>query len=359
MIFPELSLSKIETATFPTGRYSLSPSRVYNLLEGCAGCENLRLRLQEAYVGTPEESRIIPSHPFAPLEGNVLHRLAKFYTGKTITDEDEVFNRAEIFLNEERKKLVEKWPILNPRNAKFDFCKVSSLLDYFISKVTKGTKSSFSGSVATERNLNCKDTLGLSGVLDYLWIDGNEAVIKDYKSGVILDSEGEVKRSFLLQLNLYRLMLMKKYPEIIKVKMYLEDFYGNATQVEAIEDDILENLIKRIRKNVDSCVFSPGENCVHCQCGHICRQKIWPDPTTNDYFEFMGKIKIYSESLTMFHEPRNLTLILARNDAFSSLYNNLIAMEGHNIYLSNLKKLSDNPLIATFSVSTVACEIVT
>lgn len=358
MILPELSLSKIETAAFPTGRYSLSPSGVSHLSEGCAASENLRMRLKEAYAGTAEEFRIIPSHPFAPLEGNVLHRLAKFYSGKTITDENEVFNRAEIFFNDERNKLIEKWSILNPRNVKFDFCKISSWLDYFMSKATKGVNTSSSGFVTTERNLNCSDSLGLSGVLDYLWINGNEAVIKDYKSGAILDSNGEVKQSYLLQLNLYRLMVMNKYPEIHIVKMYLEDFTGKTMQVEPMEDVILKEKIRIIRKNVEDCIYRPGENCFHCQCGHICRKKMWPNPSTEDYFEFMGKINISNNGIIVHHELRNLSLILARTDAISAIYNYLINLEGHIIYFSNLKKLSDNPLIATFSTSTVVCEIV-
>ena len=357
MTIPSLSISRINQASFPSEEYCLSPSKVSFLVEGCSGSEHLRSKLRVAYAETLDRLRTIPFYPFTALEGRVLHQLADFYTRNIITNEDEVFDRAEELLLEERRKLSEIWPMLNTHNTKFDFGKVSLLIDYFANKKIEGIKKYPLGHVKTEKSINCKDTLGLCGVPDYLWIEGSEAVIKDYKTGSLTDSNGEIKSSFSIQLNLYRLMVEKKYPVVRHVKMYLDNLSGQTLLVKALEDQTLMEKLHQLKSNVIEGLYNPGEHCNSCPCCHICAHKTWIDPSTQDYFDFLGYITIKDGGLIIHHQPRGQDLLLIRTDSNASLYNTLKGMENRSVYLSNLKKLTDKPLIATISHYSVACEI--
>lgn len=355
MNIPQLNISRINAAQIPT-EYGLSPSRVTYLAGGCPGCEMLKLKLAEAYKDNQEKYLTLTFHPSAPIAGNVLHRLANYCIGKTELDENEVFDLAEKYLKEEVDKLTLKWPMLKSLNIRFDFDKVSSLLDHFSAKNNNQNNTSF-GRLYTERSLDCTSSLGLKGTPDYLWINGSDAEIRDYKTGVLTDSNGEIKESFCIQLNLYRLMVCQKYSDVHNVKMSIDNLSGCRVQIPQIGDKHLKDIVSGIRQDIQSEIFRSGDNCHKCQCGHICSQKEWLDPSSQEYFDFMGEIDLNNDAVVLTDRKRNITLNIARSDNSRELFYALKSMKGKTVYLTNLKKLSDDPLIGMLSLSTITCEI--
>lgn len=356
MNIPQLNISRINAAQIPT-EYGLSPSRVTYLAGGCPGCEMLKLKLAEAYKDNQEKYLTLTFHPSAHIAGNVLHRLANYCIGKTELDENEVFDLAEKYLKEEADKLILKWPMLKSLNIRFDFDKISSLLDHFSDKDRKCKITSPLGQLYTERSLDCISSLGLKGTPDYLWINGNDAEIRDYKTGLLTDSNGEIKESFCIQLNLYRLMVLQKYSDVRNVKMSLDDLAGHHVLIPKIDDDHLTDIVTGIQQDIQSGKFCPGDNCHQCQCGHICPNKEWSAPSTKEYFDFMGEVTVNDGAVTLTDGKRNITVQIARTDNSSDLYDALKSISGKGVYLTNLKKLSDNPLIGMLLSSTIACEI--
>ena len=189
--------------------------------------------------------------------------------------------------------------MLNSLNVRFDFDKVSSLLDSFVVKNRNNQNPLQSGRFYPERYIDCVRSLGLAGTPDYLWINDAKAIIKDYKSGEITDCNGDIKESFRIQLNLYRLMVCEKYPAVKNVEMYLDNLAGRIEPIPLIADDYLKSMVDDIQMAIRSETFSPGTNCDRCQCGHICSRKEWPDLFTQEYFDFMGEITVKNEALSI------------------------------------------------------------
>lgn len=356
MNIPRLNISRINTAQIPA-QYGLSPSRITYLADGCPGSEMLRLKLIEAYKDSTEKYLTLTFHPSAPVAGNVLHRIANYCIGKSELNEDEIFDLSEKCLKDEIGKLTLKWPMLKSLNIRFDFGKVSSLLDYFSAKTNNSKNDSPSGRLYTEHSLDCTPSLGLKGTPDYLWINGNDAEIRDYKTGELTDSNGDIKDSFCVQLNLYRLMVCQKYSDVQNVKMAVDDLAGHCVQISEIDNNHLSDIITGIRHDIKSGKFYPGDNCNRCQCGHICSHKEWPDPSSQEYFDFMGEIAVNNGAIALTDGKRNITVQIARTDNSCELYDAFKSIKGETLYLTNLKKLSDDPLIGMLSPSTIACEI--
>lgn len=356
MNIPRLNISRINAAQIPA-EYGLSPSRVTYLARGCPGCEMLKLKLEEAYKDLPEKYLTLTFHPSAPIAGNVLHRLANYCVRNPQFDEDEIFDLSEIYLRHEINKLTLKWPMLKSLTIKFDFDKVSSLLDYFSAKIKNHKNASSSGRLYSERSLDCISSLGLKGTPDYLWINGKDAEIRDYKTGEMTDSNGTIKDSFRIQLNLYRLMVSQKYPYVQNVKMWVDNLAGHRVQISEIDDNHLTDIVTRIRQDIQSEKFHPGDNCHKCQCSHICWQKEWADPSFQEYFDFMGEVAVKNEAIALTDSKRDITVQITRTDNSRELYDAFKSAENKNVYLTNLKKLSNEPLIGMLSPSTIACEI--
>lgn len=357
MKIPRLNINRILSAEIPSGKYGLSPSRITYLADGCKGCEMLRLKLREAYRDSPEACLTLTFNPIAPITGNVLHYLAKYCVGKSYFDEDEIFDHSEELLAKEIKSLMAKWPMLNNLNVRFDFDKVSSLLDSFIDKSKNHQNTPQSGQLFPERYIDCISSLGLCGTPDYLWVNDTEAVIKDYKTGELTEIDGNIKNLFCIQLNLYRLMVCEKYPKVDNVTMYIDNLAGRIEQIPIIQDDELLNMVSDIKKDIYSESFSPGTICNKCQCSHICPNKEWPDLSTQEYFDFMGEITVKDGALYIIDKKRDLTLFISRTENSRNLYEALISINGKVVYLTNLKKYSNDPLICMLSTSSIACEI--
>ena len=357
MKIPKLSLSKIREANIPTGKYGLSPSQVSYLVSGCVGCEVQRLKLKEAYAGCTEAYCLLMTNPFAPIEGIVLHRLANYCIGQTNLLDDDVFDQAEKFLNEERNKLVYKWQMLNPSRIKLNFGKVSALLDSRSSKNSDNQISEAVGHLSCERSIDCISSLGLIGTPDYLWINGDNAVIKDYKTGELTDTDGNIKESFRIQLNLYRIMVINKYPYVKNVRMFLDNLAGRIERIDEIDDQKLLNILATLQQSIQAGSFSPGESCRQCRCRHICQYRQWTEPRHEEYFDFRGKIAIKNNSIYLTDNSLNITTNIARTDISAYLYDALSSLEGRTVYLTNIKRCSDNPLIGQITASTLACEI--
>lgn len=356
MKIPKLSVSRIESVTIPQEKCKVSPSRAAYLSDGCPGCETLRLKMQGAYADCTERHLTIASNPFSPLDGNVLHELAKSYWGKSGINRTEFLDKAEELYEVELKKLKSGWKMLGKPQKQLDYNKVAILYQILQSKNSRKVSSVSNGNIKTEYDLD--SSLGLKGKLDYLWVDGSEAVIKDYKSGAIHDDEGKIKENYSIQLNLYRLMVCERYPEVKNVRMYLDDFAGHMEEVGRIDDQILKDKIDRLLKSIRSGEYMPGEdNCRYCMCGHICPNKIWQNPSGQNYFDMKGEIRKDGKSISIVDSVRNISVILAPTQSSRDLYDALEALTGHTVYLTNLRKVKDEPLVCRLTENSVACEI--
>ena len=356
MTFPLLSISKIKSSALPD-EICLSPSKVSFLSDGCGASEMLRLKLKTAYAGSPMEYSTIPSNPYAPITGNVLHRLANYCSHLKEWDEDKIFDMAEKYIQDEFQKLKEQWPMLGNSRWRFDYGKVYDLIDSISAKRSNTTKEGSQGKVYTEKNLDCGSTLGLLGKPDYFWVNGEEAVIKDYKTGEITDEKGDIKDSYKVQLNLYRLMIEEEYPEVRDVKMAIEDLRGKSWPVKKIEDDVLHCMIDKVQTSISMAEYNPGTHCHSCGSRHICLQREWPNINSLDYLEFKGNVSFNEGGLRLHDMERNLTIEISRTEDSSEFYQVLSAMSGKTIYLTNLKKISEAPLICILTSSTIGCEL--
>jgi len=120
-------------------------------------------------------------------------------------------------------------------------------------------------------------TLRLRGRADLVRrIDQDVFEVRDYKSGGVLDGDGEVKREIALQLQAYGLLVLEREPRAT-VRLIVDDGtdreveFGPEAQAEAAEAIMAITTIMPLPAIVPVATLArPGDACWGCPIRHIC-----------------------------------------------------------------------------------------
>ncbi|WP_456849632.1 RecB family exonuclease [Bradyrhizobium sp. USDA 4504] len=109
--------------------------------------------------------------------------------------------------------------------------------------------------------------------------------IRDYKSGAVLDDDGEVKESIALQLQAYGLMFLEAMPGaevtlIVDVGREIPVGFDQATRARAREriEALLAPVPEAGHYPMESLV-KPGADCLGCRIRHLCRAYLTQVPS--------------------------------------------------------------------------------
>ena len=109
--------------------------------------------------------------------------------------------------------------------------------------------------------------------------------IRDYKSGSVLDDDGEVKESIALQLQAYGLMFLEAIPSaevtlIVDVGSEISVGFDQATRARAREriEALLASVPEAGRYPIES-LAKPGADCLGCRIRHLCRAYLTQVPS--------------------------------------------------------------------------------
>lgn len=119
--------------------------------------------------------------------------------------------------------------------------------------------------------------LGLRGSADLIELIGDESVrITDWKTGSVLDSDGEVKTNYRLQLAAYRMLARERWPDR-SVETCLFNGETVAVQVTKSDEDAVRQSVAEIRSTVDgrsdalaADLAQLGDDCFNCDIRHRC-----------------------------------------------------------------------------------------
>lgn len=342
---PQINLSDLTSVDLST-EVALSPSQVQNLSSGCPG-KNV---LQRKFKAVGMSDKALLYNPFFTAEGNALHIMAAQYAGKKEIDRNEFSNQVEGLYNEQIQKTRKKWPMLIKDVKGLDYDKVKCLRQLL---QRQAESSGTEGTSVREKEIDCSKDLKLKGTPDYLWVNGNSAIIRDLKTGRMTDEDGKVKPAYAVQLNLYRLMVQNKYPNVTDVKMEVYNPRNERLQVDPIADDELEQIIQDALCGK----FRPGDACKMCPYGHVCSHKAWPEPSLGEYIDFLGEVQVNDGCLAIYDDKRKISLNIHNYTKCSELYETLLNKPGCTVMLTGILIRMQNPLVGIFTPTTIVCEI--
>lgn len=112
-----------------------------------------------------------------------------------------------------------------------------------------------------------------TGIADLLLRGPSKSIIIDYKSGNVLDSEGQIKENFITQMMFYGFLEIDEYG-CKEVQLFILDSKGIVHKVDSTLEKISNNLefIRNkykdfVEKRHSECMI---DNCVHCSLPHDC-----------------------------------------------------------------------------------------
>lgn len=171
--------------------------------------------------------------------------------------------------------------------------KVDEAIAMIVSNYRPGrsnTSSSSASGVATERRTGSEvplvsESLGLRGSADLISeVDGGVEIV-DFKTGSVLDANGEVRRSYRLQLLAYALMVREREPKV-RISLVLDN--GTRTLV-ACDDGALSEARVEIDRMVSALpdgddvaptnLAEPGPDCISCSLRSSCPDYLAAAPT--------------------------------------------------------------------------------
>lgn len=257
---------------------TLSPSAFSWVHDGCA-YQVLLHRLLRAYPSCQ-----LPSHKNT-LIGTIVHKIYELSTKGKLCNFAEMRDKWEEMITTEEDKLAVKYPTLKNLNLN-DYDKRNKAIKFALG-IIKNRKpkveESSNASVLSEKYLDCKE-IGLKGVVDKLVLANGEVTIIDYKSGLVYDKDGYVKKEYTIQLHLYAAMCEHLNLGNIS-KLALVDINGEEVLIEY--DQVLKGklcnevnaTIKRLndiiqRRAFEEVVKADSSKCGKCSCRHICQYRL-------------------------------------------------------------------------------------
>jgi RecB family exonuclease len=162
-------------------------------------------------------------------------------------------------------------------------------------------------------------TLRIGGRIDMLeWIGASQLMLRDYKTGNVLDSDGAVRPTVALQLRLYALAVSELLPG---VEVRLAVSAGSERQVSFTEQDatetrqwlneVIESLPAGASVAPDS-LASPGSACRTCPIRHACgpylreAPQLWASGTA----AFMLPLDVWGTVLSVELDDYGVSIVL-------------------------------------------------
>lgn len=191
----------------------------------------------------------------------------------------------------------------------------------------------------------------LKGSIDRIRYASDGYEIVDYKTGKVYDDNGDIKKDYIDQMNLYAYMLEEKEGVTVS-KLTIIDHLGNEIGVPYDKNakTYVFNSIKYLISDINAAVVSgvpdtlakPNEqNCCFCPCLHLCKKRVCSPNGTFQIIE--GKvIKVLNSDQLLIKDGNGNQIIIAKLgtlhiEGFESLqYKTLIFV--------NLLKIRENML---------------
>lgn len=190
-----------------------------------------------------------------------------------------------------------------------------------------------------------------TGIADLLFRGPSNSVIVDYKSGNVLDSEGEIKENFITQMMFYGFLEIDEYG-CEEVQLFILDSKGIVHKVDSTLEKISNNLefIRNkykdfVEKRHSECMI---DNCVHCSLPHDCNNYLPPlnietlNSISGEFIELVekgSKNKMNLKGLKKPYKNVNITIYFDEPIFFNFEKNNLLTINNLKFVRKNNEKL--------------------
>ncbi len=337
--------SKIEISSIS----ELSPSKYTWLKDGCAYSFVLESALRS--YGRP--SLLMPPATTKNVIGTIIHKIFQLvYSGHLSATEEAITAKWKELCDFHRNEIREAFPTLGNVQV-VDYDKMYETIDVVLDTFQE-SHTVPGGDYVGIRNPN-EHYIKLDGLLrgsiDRIRYASGAYEIVDYKTGKVYDDNGDIKKDYIDQLNLYAYMLEEKEGVTVS-KLTIIDHLGN--EIDAPYDrnakNNVFNSIKCLISEINNAIASgapttlakPSEqNCCFCPCLHLCEKRIC---SSNDTFQILeGKVMkvLNNDQLLIMDDDGNQIIIAKLNplnlDGFDSL-------ENKTLIFVNLLKIQDNVL---------------
>jgi hypothetical protein len=190
-----------------------------------------------------------------------------------------------------------------------------------------------------------------TGIADLLLRGPSKSIIIDYKSGNVLDSEGQIKENFITQMMFYGFLEIDEYG-CKEVQLFILDSKGIVHKVDSTLEKISNNLefIRNkykdfVEKRHSECMI---DNCVHCSLPHDCNNYLPPlnietlNSISGEFIELVqkgSKNKINLKGLKKPYKNINISIYFDEPVYFNFEKNNLLTINNLKFVRKNNEKL--------------------
>ena len=190
-----------------------------------------------------------------------------------------------------------------------------------------------------------------TGIADLLLRGPSKSIIIDYKSGNVLDSEGQIKENFITQMMFYGFLEIDEY-DCKEVQLFILDSKGIVHKVDSTLEKISNNLefIRNkykdfVEKRHSECLI---DNCVHCSLPHDCNNYLPPlnietlNSISGEFIELVqkgSKNKINLKGLKKPYKNINISIYFDEPVYFNFEKNNLLTINNLKFVRKNNEKL--------------------
>lgn len=271
---------------------TLSPSTFSWISNGCA----YQLLLQKLISSRCPSCQLPP--PKNAILGTIIHKLYELTSKGVLNGFIDMRNKWDELVVNKEIELASKYPTLKNINLN-DYDKRNKAIRYCFDLLkNKGARndSNYSYVVYSEKLLDCSE-LCLRGVADKIVLINDAVSIVDYKSGHVIDDEGNVKKEYKIQLFLYAAMC--EYLRIGKCidRLSLVDIDGVVYYIDYDKAEINELCeevkvaISKLNQTIltrrfDDVAKPDISTCCNCSCRHIC--KYMKDDDANYFHSLSG-----------------------------------------------------------------------
>lgn len=320
MKFPKIPC--IDNAWDSVSIETLSPSTFSWVNRGCG----YQVLLQKALNTFQDKSLSLPSNRNAIL-GTIIHKIYELTIKGELRTISDLKDKWEELVLSEKIRLSDYYPTL--RNAAInDYDKRNSAIRYAMGIIKKSQFTDDNRLNATtvysEKRLDCPQ-LGLKGIADKLVIDNGAVDIVDYKSGLVVDDNGDIKTEYIVQLHLYAAMCQHlslgnpRHLSLVDIDgVYHSINYSSEYCEQLLTDvkDAIHNLSCAVKtKRFKSYTKPELGMCPSCSCRHICAHRFIPKDTI---YQCISGIVIDMPSTNMYVlQCGNYNYFISGLDAYS------------------------------------------
>lgn len=215
------------------------------------------------------------------------------------------------------------------------------------------------------------ETRQVSGKADLILRTSSGWIIKDFKSGQIIDSEtGEIKPEYASQLKLYAALCKHTYKEFPS-KLLLVDATGEEIEVPFTPEECLALLTEArqllaavnqgvVDGQVEQLATPTPEQCGWCRARAMCpvyigQVRLDPDSAPSDFMGALISHKMFGDRLQVVLESGNIRRQLMSVGIMSKrLYAQLTAITGGEILVCNARPAANR---LTFTATDITCAV--